>query len=136
MELTTDHVAGQTPATILAIHGSLDASSFEALIGRARELFAAGTRRLVLDMSQLTFMGSSGLVALRSIALLMRGVRPPAPDQSWETFRELESAHEGPSAEVKLLRPHPNIQRTLEITGMDGMFEIFDDLQAAVESFG
>ena len=67
MELTAEQADGATPVTVLAIRGSLDARSFERLITEVSRLYAEGTRRLLLDLTGLTFMGSSGLVALRSV---------------------------------------------------------------------
>ena len=73
MQMTAEHVQGRIPITILAIHGDIDASNYDQVIAEARDLYAAGSRHLLLDLSDVPFMGSSGVVALHSIALLMRG---------------------------------------------------------------
>ena len=46
---------------------------------RSSSAIAAGTRQLVIDLSNVSFLSSSGLVALHSAALVMRGDEPPSP---------------------------------------------------------
>ena len=79
MQLTIDQIPSRVPVTIIALHGDLDASNYEQVIAKARELYAAGVRHLLLDLCDVPFMGSSGVVALHSVALLMaaRGEMPP-----------------------------------------------------------
>jgi len=136
MHMTVDQAQGQVPVTILQLHGSLDASNYEQAIARARELYAAGTRHLLIDLSDLSFMGSSGVVALHSIALLLRGEEPLDPETGWRGFHDIDR---DPSLEpqryVKLLNPQPKIDRTLELVGMNEFFEIYTDIQAAIASF-
>lgn len=136
MRLTIDHTQGRVPVTILGLHGSLDASNFETVIAQARDLYQAGTRHLLLDLRDMAFMGSSGLVALHSIALLMRGQTPPDPEDGWQAFHALgHDRSGGAQPNVKLLGPQPKVERTLQVTSMHTFFEIYVDLQAAVDSF-
>ena len=95
MQMTVDHVQSRVPVTVLTIHGDIDASNYEQVIAKARELYAAGARRLLLDLSDVPFMGSSGVVALHSIALLMRGETPPDPDAGWQVFHSIDHARAG-----------------------------------------
>jgi anti-anti-sigma regulatory factor len=136
MQLTVDQVEGRVPVTILAIHGDLDASNYEQLIAKARELYTAGVRHLLLDCSDMPFMGSSGVVAIHSIALLMRGETPPDPAAGWQVFHSIDHARaDGMQQQVKLLSPQPKVSRTLHMTSMDDFFEIHADKQAAIASF-
>jgi anti-anti-sigma regulatory factor len=136
MQLTVDQVEGRVPVTILAIHGDLDASNYEQVIAKARELYAAGWRHLLLDCSDMPFMGSSGVVAIHSIALLMRGEMPPDPAAGWQAFHSIDHARaDGIQQQVKLLSPQPKVMRTLQMTSMVDFFEIHTDKQAAIASF-
>jgi anti-anti-sigma regulatory factor len=136
MYLTVEHVQNTVPVTILGLHGDLDASNFEDVIAKARELYRAGTRYLLLDLSDVPFMGSSGLVALHSIALLMRGEEPPDPEYGWQAFHDLERDRDsGIQQHVKLLNPQPRIDQTLEVTGMKDFFAIYTDRRLAIASF-
>lgn len=136
MEITVERVEGNRPVTILGIHGHLDASSYQDLIANARELHHGGARYLILDMSDTDFMSSAGLVALHSIAILMRGEEPPDPESGWEAFhaigRDLES---GSQSHVKLLNPHSRVDKVLQKTGFKKYFEIYTDREQAIASF-
>jgi anti-anti-sigma regulatory factor len=136
MQITVDQIQSRVPVAILAIHGDLDASNYEQVIAKARELYAAGALHLLLDLSSMPFMGSSGVVALHSVALLMRGETPPDPEAGWQAFHSIDQARAGGvQQQVKLLSPQPKVSRTLQITGMDDFFEIHTDKQAAIASF-
>ena len=73
---TTEEVAGRVPITVLALDGELDASNFERLIVEVSGLYDRGTRNLLVDLGGLTFLASSGLVALHSIVRILHGERP------------------------------------------------------------
>ncbi len=136
MQLTVDQVEGRVPVTILAIHGDLDASNYEQVIAKARDLYASGVRHLLIDCSDMPFMGSSGVVALHSVALLMRGETPPDPEAGWQAFHSIDHARAGGvQQQVKLLSPQPKVSRTLQMTSMNDFFEIHTDKQAAIASF-
>jgi anti-anti-sigma regulatory factor len=136
MQITVDQIQSRVPVTILAIHGDLDASNYEQVIAKARELYAAGALHLLLDLSDMPFMGSSGVVALHSVALLMHGETPPDPEAGWQAFHSIDHARAGGvQQQVKLLSPQPKVSRTLQITSMGDFFEIYTDKQAAIASF-
>ena len=136
MQITVDQIQSRVPVTVLAIHGDIDASNYEQVIAKARELYAAGARYLLLDLSDVPFMGSSGVVALHSVALLMRGETPPDPEAGWQAFHSIDHARAGGAQQqVKLLSPQPKVSRTLQMTSMDDFFEIHTDKQAAIASF-
>ena len=136
MQITVDQIQSRVPVTILAIHGDLDASNYEQVIAKTRELYAAGARYLLLDLSDMPFMGSSGVVALHSVALLMRGETPPDPESGWQAFHSIDHARaSGVQQQVKLLSPQPKVSRTLQMTSMNDFFEIHTDKQAAIASF-
>jgi anti-anti-sigma regulatory factor len=136
MHLTSEQAQGRVPVTILAVHGALDASNYEDVIAQAQELYNAGTRYLLVDMSDISFMSSSGLVALHSIALLLRGEQPPDPELGWQTFHAIGHDRDaGAQEHVKLLNPQAKVKQTLQMTGMDEFFEIHTDLQTAIASF-
>lgn len=130
------HEAGANGVTVLRLQGDLDASTFETLIERGRELYASGARALLIDMAEVGYMGSSGLVALHSVALILCGQEPPDPEMGWGAFHALQDDVEGDGvSRVKILRPQPSVVRTLERTGLATFIEIHDDEQAALDSF-
>jgi anti-anti-sigma regulatory factor len=136
MLITTTEAQGKVPVTILHVQGEIDASTYERLIAKASEAYNAGARDLLLDLSEVPFMGSSGLVALHSVAVLMRGERPPDPEGGWGALRSFDREREGGLQEhVKLLNPQPRVERVVKMAGFDQFFEIYTDLEVAVASF-
>ena len=133
MEIKADRLDGGTVA-LLALEGELDASNFEDVIDAARKAAADRPRLLVLDLSGVPYMGSSGLVALHSAAMLMRGQEPPSPEDGWSAFHDIGRDAGSDAAEpVALVSPQPAVLRVLERSGMARIFRIHADRESAVE---
>ena len=87
---TTEQVDGRVPITVLALDGELDASNFERLIVEVSgPLRRAAPRNLLVDLSGLTFLASSGLVALHSIVRILHGERPDDLESGWDVLHHL-----------------------------------------------
>src|SRR5436190_11041321 len=114
---------------VIALDGELDASNYEGLIDTVRGLYANGTRRIVLDLSELTYMASSGLVALYSVVQVLRGQEPPDPESGWSAFHALGETLDAGSVEdeVRLAGVQPSVERVLQRTGMDKLFPSYPD---------
>jgi len=131
MDITTDRPSPDL--AVISLAGELDGSNFERVIEAGREALAGGASRLVLDLGGLTYMGSSGLVAIHSIALLTRGREPINPEDGWQAIHDIGSeADDGEGATVHLAGPGPSVSRVLERSGMTGLFPIHRDRAAAV----
>jgi anti-anti-sigma regulatory factor len=130
-------VQGRAPVTVLHPDAALNAGSYLDLIAKAREVYQVGTRDVVLDMRDVPAISSSGLAALYSAAVVLRGEEPPDPEAGWNTLHtmahELESGSHQPH--FKLLGPQPQVKQVLERAGFRNFLEIHDDLEAAVASF-
>ncbi len=138
MNITADQAEGRVPVTILSLDGDLDASNYQDVIAKAREAYTGGARHLLLDMSHVPYMGSSGLVALHSIAVMLRGEQPPDPESGWQAFHAIardQDTDRVAQQHVKLLNPQPKVVRTLEMTGLKAFFEIHTDRATAIASF-
>lgn len=134
MEIDVLQNQGKASVTIVKLHGAIDASNYTVLIERARELYQAGMRHMLLDLSDVPYMSSSGIVALHTAALLMRGETASA--SGWEAAHAIDrDIDKGFQKNIKLLSPQPNVQRVLEMVGLNRFFEIFTDLNQAIESF-
>ena len=136
MEMKSSAVAGSPTAVILDLDGELDASNYLDVIERVRQLYKDGARQLVIDLSDLSFLSSSGLVSLHSAALVMRGEEPPSPDLGWSAFHAIATdVEQGFETCCKLVNPKGRVLKTLEMTGFNTFLEIFDDTDSAVRSF-
>ena len=119
---------------VIALDGELDASNYRELIERGQALYADGARRLVLDLAQLTYMASSGIVALHSLALVFRGLQPPDPEAGWSAFHAVSADEEDGHAadQVRLAAPVPAIASVLARTGLDRILRVYADREAAL----
>src|SRR3989442_7702335 len=91
MTIEVTDLGGGDPITVVALSGELDASNFERLIMIIEEAYAGGARGLVMDLAGLTFMASSGLVALYAAVRIFRGEQPPDLDAGWQVIHDLEN---------------------------------------------
>jgi anti-anti-sigma regulatory factor len=134
MEITTEQPSPDL--AVIGLTGELDGSNFEQVIDAGRAACDGGARRIVLDLSRLTYMGSSGLVAIHSISLLLRGQEPPSPENGWQAIHEIGSAQVDDSQQAPLLLvgPPPSIERVLQRSGMLGLFPVHADRASAVDA--
>ena len=131
MDITTDRPSHDV--AVLGLTGELDGSNFEKVIDAGRAARDSGARRIVIDLSGLTYMGSSGLVAIHSVALLMRGQEPASPEDGWQAIHDLGTATAGDAEQgVVLAGPPPSIERVLDRSGMLGLFPVHADRESAV----
>ena len=129
MDITTDRPSADL--AVIGLDGELDGSNFEQVIDAGRAARDAGARRIVLDLAGLSYMGSSGLVAIHSIALLLAGKEPTSPEDGWQAIHEI-SQTVGDESDVLLAGPQGSVQRVLDRSGMAELFPVHADRAAAV----
>jgi|SRR5438093_2980555 anti-anti-sigma regulatory factor len=132
-----DRIEAGVPVTVMALDGELDASNYLRLVDDVRELYASGTRNLLIDLSDLSFIASSGLVALFSVVKVMNGEEPPDPEYGWGAFREVGRGVEEGNVQtaVQLAGPQPSVVEVLQRTGLDRLFRLHPDRESAVASY-
>jgi anti-anti-sigma regulatory factor len=134
---TIEAATGRVPITVVALSGELDASNFTELIETVRGLYDSGARHLLLDLADLQFMASSGLVALHSVLRLMHGEAPPDPEAGWGALHSLGlDVNEGETqSEVQLCGPQGPVERVLTRTGLSRLFLVHPDRATAIAAF-
>ncbi len=136
MNITVSSAQGRVPVTILHVHGDLDASSYTDLIAKGQEVYNAGARDILLDLSDLSYISSSGLVALHRIALIVRGEKPSDPEAGWAALHAIDRERDtGLQQHVKLFNPQPRVDTVLQTVGFKQFFEVYTDLATAIASF-
>jgi anti-anti-sigma regulatory factor len=136
MIITISKAEGLTHVVILHLEGKLDGANYENLIDEAQNLYDAGTRDLILDLSKLSFISSAGLAAIHQVALLFRGERNPGWDGGWDAYHAVDRSRGGrPQEHVKLLSPAEPVREVFDMTGFNSLFDIFPGLDQAVASF-
>ena len=135
MELSHEVKEGFPPVTVLHVAGRVDYTNYSQLIDKARELFLGGTEYLLLDLEACDFLSSSGLFALHSIALIVHNLAPLDQEQGWESRRKLTSEDREFKEKFKIVHAQPNVMRTLDLAGFLSLFDVYSDMQEALEEF-
>lgn len=136
MNISISQASGKVPVTVIKLDGQLDGQTYQDLIGKAREAHGGGARDFLIDLSDLTYISSAGLVALHTVSLLARGEALPDTEAGWSAIRSVGSAgSSGMQKHVKLLNPRDEIKSVLDMVGFGNAFEIHTDFDAAVNSF-
>ena len=136
MEINISQEQGTAPVTVVKVSGQLDGQSYQSLIASAQEVIKGGAKNILLDLADLTFISSAGLVSLHVVALLTRGEAMPDLEHGWAALRSVNKSREsGIQKHVKLLNPRPEVVNVLEMVGFSTFFESFTDRRKALESF-
>lgn len=98
------HVARHGDRYVIAALGELDLSTVDAFVHAVREAEATDASRIVLDLSALTFMDSSGLKALL----------------------EAHTRSQTDSDRLRVIRGPRRVQRVFELTGADAALPFLD----------
>lgn len=106
-------LAGEGSA-VLALAGEVDVSNTPQVREAGIKLLADGATRLVVDLSRAEYMDSAGLGTL--VGMLKR-------------VKEAGGA-------MAIAGPQPRVRRLFEITGLDQIFAIYDDLGTAMKEVG
>jgi anti-sigma B factor antagonist len=96
-------------AHVVAIRGEIDIFTAPSVKLAAREAVFAGCRRIVLDLTDTTFLDSTGLGVVIGLARLVR-----------------------PDGEIAIVNVNPTIAKTFEITGLDDIYIVRPTLSQAL----
>ena len=134
MEITISIHEANEPVAVMNIKGNVDASNYVEIVNKAQEVYNNSIRNLILDLSDVPFISSAGLVAIHKIALIYSGGKQEV-EQDGKGARPDFTHHANARKRVKLLNPQPDVDRTLETTGLKLFFKVFHDLDSALKSF-
>lgn len=132
MNITVDQPTATT--AVVSLDGELDGSNYTKLIDTGRQLYASGVRELVLDCTALTYMSSSGIVALHSLTRVFEGHEPPDPESGWQAIHDISADfNEGKTQDcVRLVAPTAEVDRVLDRTGLKQLIPIHATREAAL----
>ena len=135
MEMTVSiHQSEEDTIAIMKLKGDIDASNFMEIVNKAQEIYNNPARNMIIDLSDVTSVSTTGLVALHKIALVYSGV-PQNVEANAEEVRPDFTHSSNARKFVKLLNPNPDVDKALEKAGMKLFFKVFKDLQSAIQSF-
>ena len=110
MELSTQEYKR---VAVVDISGRIDAARAPDLEAKLQELLSKGHKNLILDMAEVEFVSSSGLRVML-------------------TARKSAQRSGG---DLSIARPSQRVKDTLDIAGLDVIFETFEDREAAIASY-
>ena len=96
---------------VVTAHGSVDVLDAPPLQEQLQELIPQTRDVVVLDLSDVDFIGPDGLAALLSVR---------------HTFQ----AHHG---QIRLVHPNPEIRRMLQLTRLTELLPVFDTIEQALK---
>jgi anti-anti-sigma factor len=136
MEIIISQNQDTVSVTIMQLRGDLDGSSYEKFITEAQNLYDGGTRNLILDMSELTFISSAGLAGLHRVARVYGGEDRSTIEEGWAAIHAMgKEPDSGFQNHVKLLNPSEKILDVLDTVGFKTFFEFYTELHPAIASF-
>jgi len=134
MEIAVSIHQAEHPIAIMQIKGDINASNFMEVVNKAQELFDNPARNLIIDLSEVQSVSSTGLVALHKIALVYSGV-PQQVEADKDEIRPDFTHSSNARKYVKLLNPKPEVDDELRKAGLKLFFKVFTDLESAIQSF-
>ncbi len=134
MEIVVSIHEAQEPVAVMSIKGNVDASNFVEIINQAQEIYKRPVHNLILDLSEVPFISSAGLVAIHKISLIYSGGQQEVEQEGKETRPDF-THNANARKRVKLLSPQPGVDQILEMAGLKLFFKVFHDLESAIQSF-
>jgi hypothetical protein len=127
MEIVVQQETGKVPVTVFHLQGEL--ISDEELRNQAQEVFDAGARDLLLDLTKVSFISSAGLRGIHALYVLFHADAQDKAVQRGIIAGTYKAPH------LKLLNPSKTAMKALTVSGYDMFLETGTNLRAMVNSF-
>ena len=131
MEIDVSIHQAKEPIAAMRVKGEINASNFVLVTDKAQEIYQKPARNLIIDLSEVPGISSTGIAAIHNIALLYSGVPQNVQQDAQPDFTHSSNARK----HVKLLNPQPEVDKSLEAAGLKLFFKVFKDLESALASF-
>ena len=136
MQIAFSKHNGVVPVSVMKLTGNLDASNYASVIAKAQEAYDEGARHLLIDLSEVPYVSSAGLMSLHSVALIFGGYAMKN-GAGRPAFRSVNAQNEKVVRQhVKLLNPQSAVEEVLDVVGLKQFLDVHTDLETAVQSFG
>lgn len=135
MEINVSIHKAEKPIAILHISGKIDGSNYLDVVTKAQELYGEElTKDLILDLSDVTGISTTGLAALHQVSLIYGGSEHRVEEDGTEMRADVTHSSSA-RKHVKLLNPQPEVDKALQNSGLKLFFKVFGDLESAIQSF-
>jgi anti-anti-sigma factor len=134
VEIKVSIEQARVPITIMHVQGNIDSATYESFKTKADELIQDGARYILVDLSQVPFVSSSGLRALHGILNELRTLQPDSTLSNAEMkLRITQGTYKSPH--LKLLNLSKETYTAFELSGFHMFIETFTDLKTAIAAF-
>ena len=120
LQISSSQEQGNVPVTVLKMQGEIDTANAHLVQEAAEKELAAGAKNMILDLTGITYVSSSGL---RAIHIIYKSLEPEAGEGG------VKSAH------LKLVSPPAKVLGIMKAIGFDRFLEVFDSQAEALASF-
>ena len=131
MEINITIEQAKEAIAVMKIKGDINASNFMEIVDKAHEIYNNPASNIIIDLSEVPSVSSTGLVAIHKVALIYSGVPQDVEENENPDFTHSNHARK----HVKLLSPQPEVDKALEKAGLKLFFKVFNDLESAVKNF-
>ena len=114
--VTISQAKGRVPVTVFELQDRLNMGNTAELEKAAKEVYTAGSRNVVIDLSKTPSLTSAGIRTIVGIYKMLTGPKEKA-------------------RHLKLVSPTPYVREVLEIAGLLDYIEVYNNLEEAVASF-
>jgi len=130
MEIVVSQEQGRVPVTVLHVKGDINTETYDQLQKQAEQALQAGTRYLLLDLTEVPYVSSYGIRAISHVFTLLK-------DRSQDKDVVSKGLRDGTfkSPYLKLFNPTPQVLKVLTTAGIDMFLEIHTDRKQAIASF-
>lgn len=132
MEINVSQQQARVPVTIFSITGEIDAESYEQLEAQVQQAMGAGTRHLLLDLSQVPYISSYGI---RGISEIFTWLRDRSEGEDDAALSQGLRDGKFKSQHLKLSGASPQVEKVLKMAGIDMFLEMHRNTKEAVASF-
>lgn len=134
MEIKVSLEQARVPITVMHVGGNIDSATHEAFRVKAEELIHDGARYILVDLTEVPFVSSSGLRALHGILNKLRSLQPDARMSDLEMKLQIaKGLYKSPH--LKLLNLSRETRIAFELSGFYLFIETFSDLKSALGGF-
>lgn len=133
LEITsTTYSTHQPPITVLRINGDIDSSNYQSFQNYLNHEIEKGGRYFLLNFANVKRITSAGLRVIHNLFNNLRSLNNDIDD---DELRRLMSAGSYKSPHLKLTNLTPHIIDVFRLGGFEIYLDLFEDENAAIESF-
>jgi len=134
MQLAIDvsHIQGNVPITILCLQGDFDESARDEFDQIVKKEMDEGAKNFIIDFADVQFLSSAGISSLH---LLYNQLHANMSEESKKARTEGVKHGTYQSPHLKLINTSRNVQKAINMTGLDMYLSTYGDENEAVAAF-